>query len=149
MDKAENAYLDRPAVLTLLGAGNGQHILDVACGPGFYAEVLVAQGAAVLGVDASPRMIQYAQQRVPVGATFRVGCVEAPLTGLADESIDGIIAALVLDHVADWTGPFREFARVLRPGGRCVWSVEHPVWAYRKYQPPNCFGPQSCDVRFR
>ncbi len=44
-----NAHYDRPACLELLGEVAGRSVLDVACGPGLYAEELVARGARVSG----------------------------------------------------------------------------------------------------
>ncbi|MFI5776636.1 class I SAM-dependent methyltransferase [Nocardia sp. NPDC051570] len=60
-----NAHHDRPACLDLLGEVGGRRILDAACGPGLYAEELLARGAEVVGLDHSPRMIELARQRVP------------------------------------------------------------------------------------
>lgn len=44
-----NAHLDRPACLELLGDVSGKHVLDAACGPGFYAAELISRGARVTG----------------------------------------------------------------------------------------------------
>ena len=69
-----NAYLERPATISLLSEVNGKIVLDAGCGPGSLAEWLLDQGATVIGVDASPSMVKHAHKRVGVcGANIGVG----------------------------------------------------------------------------
>lgn len=126
-DGAYNAYYDRPAVLELLGDVAGQRILDVGCGPGFYAEGLVSRGANVVGFDSSPTMVNLARQRVDDGAEFRVHDLAQPFSWLEGESIDAAVVALVIHYVDDRRQLFRELHRVLKPGGHVVVSTHHPT----------------------
>jgi SAM-dependent methyltransferase len=121
-----NAHYDRPACLDLLGDVAGRDVLDVACGPGLYAEELVARGARVVGFDQSPRMVELARQRVPAGE-FRVHDLAAPLDWLPDGSADLVLFALALEYVDDRTAVLRELCRVLRPDGALVLSRMHPT----------------------
>lgn len=121
-----NAYVDRPACLDLLGDVDGRTVLDAACGPGLYAEELVARGARVLGLDQSPRMIELCHRRVPSG-DFRVHELAEPLHWLSDASVDLILFALAMEYVDDRPAMLREFRRVLRPGGALVLSRLHPT----------------------
>ena len=61
--KPHNAYYDRPNTLQLLPEVKGKTILDAACGPGKYAEILIGQGAIVIGFDISPKMVELAINR--------------------------------------------------------------------------------------
>ena len=61
--KPHNAYYDRPNTLALLPDVKGKTVLDAACGPGKYAEILIDQGANVIGYDISPKMVELAIQR--------------------------------------------------------------------------------------
>ena len=125
---AYNAMYDRPAVLDLCGDVQGLSVLDVGCGPGLYAEELVARGARELtGVDGSPTMVELARERVPERATFRVHDLESPLDWLAPESFDLAVMALVIHHVDNRVRLLREIHRVLRPGGSLVVSTHHPT----------------------
>ena len=64
-DKPHNAHYDRPAVLSLLPDLTGARAIDIGCGPGLYAEALLARGAAeVIGFDASARMVAHARARL-------------------------------------------------------------------------------------
>jgi SAM-dependent methyltransferase len=121
-----NAYIDRPACLSLLGDVAGLHVLDAACGPGLYAAELVARGARVTGLDQSPRMISICRDRVPEGE-FRVHDLADPLTWLPDASVDLVLLALAVEYLNDRVSALRELRRVLRPAGALVLSRLHPT----------------------
>ena len=93
----------------------GDRVLDVATGPGYAASKAVDRGAAVVGVDIAPAMIELAQRIVP-RAEFRIANVE--VLPFADESYDGVVGNFMILHVARPEQAVREFARVLKPGGR-------------------------------
>jgi 2-polyprenyl-3-methyl-5-hydroxy-6-metoxy-1,4-benzoquinol methylase len=61
--KPHNAYYDRPNTLSLFSAVEGKSILDAACRPGKYAEILISQGATVTGFDISSRMVKLAHEK--------------------------------------------------------------------------------------
>jgi len=121
-----NAFWDRPACLALLGDVAGRRVLDAGCGPGLYAEELVARRAEVVAFDQSPRMVELCRERVPA-AKVRVHDFADPLEWLRDASVDLVLCALALDHVDDRVNALREMRRVLRPGGALVVSRTHPV----------------------
>lgn len=125
-DSLYNAHYDRPTCLRLLGEVAGRSVLDAACGPGLYAEELVARGARVRGLDQSPRMVELARQRVPEGE-FRVHDLADPLDWLPDDSVDLVLFALALEYVDDRVTMLRELRRVLRPDGALVLSRLHPT----------------------
>lgn len=126
-DGAYNALYDRPAVLELLGNVSGRRVLDAGCGPGLYAEALLAQGAAVVGFDQSPEMVRLARRRAGDRFDVRVHDFASPLDWLDDATFDAALLALVLHHVDDRVGALRELHRVLRPEGRLVVSTHHPT----------------------
>ncbi|HEX5402728.1 MAG TPA: class I SAM-dependent methyltransferase [Pseudonocardiaceae bacterium] len=125
-DGLANAHDDRPACLALLGDVAGRTVLDVACGPGYYALELVERGARVIGLDISPRMVELSRQRVP-GGDFRVHDVAAPLSWLPSGSVDLVLFALAIDYVDERVPVLRELRRVLRPEGALVFSRQHPT----------------------
>jgi arsenite methyltransferase len=117
----------RSLVVEALGAGAGERVLDVGCGPGFYAADLlerVGPSGAVTGVDASAAMLALAAARAG-----RAELVEAPATALPfdDGAFDAAISVQVLEYVEDVDRALGELRRVVRPGGRVVlWDVD---WA--------------------
>ncbi|WP_326566490.1 class I SAM-dependent methyltransferase [Amycolatopsis rhabdoformis] len=135
-----NAFVDRPACLSLLGDVAGRDVLDAACGPGLYAAELTARGARVTGFDLSPRMVALSRERVPA-ATFRVHDLGAPLGWLPSASVDLVLLALVYEYVDDRVAMLRELRRVLRPGGVLVLSRMHPTGDWLRH-PGDYFTPR-------
>ena len=125
-DGAYNAHYNRPTVLELLGDVSGRRVLDAGCGPGLYAEELLARGAEVIGFDASTAMVDLARSRVGDRAEIRVARLDAPIP-YPDDSVDVVLCALAIHYVADRHAAFAEFHRVLRPGGAAVVSTQHPT----------------------
>jgi ubiquinone/menaquinone biosynthesis C-methylase UbiE len=124
----------------------GKAILDAACGPGKYAEILLARGAAVTGFDISPRMVGFAKERNKGSGTFFVHDLAEPLRMLDDELFDVVLCALALHYVPDWTLTIREFYRVLKPGGHLVISIEHPFFEFNYFRSTQYFDvePVKC-----
>jgi SAM-dependent methyltransferase len=128
-----NALYDRPAVLELLGDVKGQSVFDVGCGPGLYAEELLARGAKVVALDESPEMVRLARRRCGDRIDARVHDLRAPLDWLDDETFDAAVMALVIHYLDDRVFALREVYRVLRPGGRLVLSTHHPTSDWRLF----------------
>lgn len=101
-------------------------MLDIGCGAGPLAQELVARGARVSGLDSSAAMLAIARRRLGDSADLRVADLADPLP-YADESFDVACASLVLHYLRDWEAPLSEIRRVLRPGGRLVAAVNHPL----------------------
>jgi demethylmenaquinone methyltransferase/2-methoxy-6-polyprenyl-1,4-benzoquinol methylase len=106
----------RRDALQRAGIGPGMTVLDVATGPGIIAGAareLVGSAGRVLGVDASLGMLREAQRRAAIPLA-RGLAEELPL---ASGSVDAITMGYALRHVRDLEETFREYRRVLRPGG--------------------------------
>lgn len=89
-------------------------------------EELRNRGANVVGFDASAAMIDLARSRLGSAADLSVADLSRPLS-YSDDSFDEVMASLVLHYLKDWVAPLREFRRVLRPDGRLIVSVNHPI----------------------
>jgi SAM-dependent methyltransferase len=121
-----NGLLERPALRSLVPTDLvGATVLDAGCGSGAQAQWLLDQGAEVIGIDLSPRMIEEARRRCPVRGRFLVADLAEPLP-LEPRSVDGITCSLALHYIRDWSTPLRSFASALRPGGWAVLSLDHP-----------------------
>ncbi|MGN6301639.1 MAG: class I SAM-dependent methyltransferase [Angustibacter sp.] len=117
----------------LLGAVAGRRVLEVGAGAGQCSRWLARQGAVVAATDLSIGMLRQGQdieRRLP---DVHVPLVQADAGRLpfADGSFDLACSAYgAVPFVADSAGLMREVARVVRPGGRWVFSVSHPLrWA--------------------
>jgi SAM-dependent methyltransferase len=147
--KAENAYVERPATLSLMPDLEGKRVLDAGCGPGVYARLLIERGANVVGVDASPKMIELARKRVGDRAEFRMWDLRDPPDFLEDGSFDIVLASLVVDYIEDWTQLFGEFARILRDGGVFVFSIHHPFAEYAHAESENYYATEVTEYVWR
>ncbi len=132
--KPHNADYERPAVLSLLPDVAGMRVLDAGCGPGVYADILVDRGARVVGLDRSPTMVALARRRLGGRAAFLQADLSDPLPLAAGPPFDLVLSSLTLHYVEDWRTPFREFRRLLRPGGWLIVSVGHPLADYDRFR---------------
>ena len=122
-------YLEiAPASLALVRAIECRHlagipmrrpVLDLGCGDGVLGQVLFAEPID-LGIDASAHELAIARAS---GGYRRLILADGAALPCADESFETVISNGVLEHVEDLTGALREIARVLRHGGRLVFSV--------------------------
>lgn len=101
-------------------------VLDVACGTGDLTQAFAASGAQrVVGLDFTREMLDVArlkQARLATPAGRRMEYVEGDAQDLPFDraSFDVVSIAFGIRNVADPARAVREFARVLRPGGRLV-----------------------------
>ncbi len=148
-DNPRSIYYERPALLSLLPDVSGRRVLDAGCGPGVMMEWLLTQGARVVGVDASENMLKLAEQRVGDAAVLHVADLEQPMPFLADSSFDVILTSGTLGYVRDWLAVFREFSRVLKPGGCVVFSVGHPCSEYTLNETDDYFSTELREYTWR
>lgn len=125
------------AELGLLGPVAGRRVLEVGAGAAQGSRWLASAGARPVALDLSRGMLAQALGRRPEVALVQADAAELPF---ADASFDLACSAYgALPFVADADAVHREVARVLRPGGRWVFSVTHPVrWAF-----PDAPGPEG------
>ncbi|AWB26523.1 class I SAM-dependent methyltransferase [Halococcoides cellulosivorans] len=95
---------------------SGDRVLVVGCGPGPDLDHLPA-GVGVIAVDLTPAMVRRAATR---SSTHDVSAAIADAAALpiADDSVDAVLAHLVLSVVADPTRVVAEIARVCQPDGQ-------------------------------
>ena len=117
----------------LLGDIAGRRILEVGCGSAPCSRWLAAHGAYPVGLDLSRGMLERGLAAMARGGPrvplVQAGAEELPFAG---ESFDLACSAFgAVPFVADSARVMREVARVLRPGGRWVFSVNHPMrWIF-------------------
>jgi SAM-dependent methyltransferase len=129
-----NAYYERPAMLALAGDVAGRRILDAGCGSGPLSAALRDRGAIVTGFDKSAGMLELARRRLGGDADLHLADLGRPLP-FPDGAFDDVVASLVLHYLEDWTEPLAELRRVLKPGGRLILSVNHPIVGHPLVRP--------------
>jgi ubiquinone/menaquinone biosynthesis C-methylase UbiE len=116
--------------LQLIGDVVGKRVLEIGCGGGQCSIAFAKRGAIATGLDLSDAQIEFARKLAAdngVEATFLQGSAD-DLSALADASQDIVFSAYALMYVEHIARCFAEVARVLRPGGLFVFSLDHPFW---------------------
>ena len=130
----------------LLGSVEGLDVLEIGCGAAQGARWLVGQGAHVAAFDVSFGQLQPARAldaRSGIAVPRLVQADAQRLPFLSASFVLAVSAFGALPFVADVPGTLAEIARVLRPAGRLVFSVTHPLrWAF-----PDDPGPAGLTVR--
>ncbi|MBC1240416.1 class I SAM-dependent methyltransferase [Nostoc sp. 2RC] len=130
-------FTARPFVLGLCEPVNALRVLDIGCGEGYCSRELRRRGAAqVHGIDLSQSMIEAAtMQEVEnvLGISYEVGCA-TNLKQFNNGELDLVVAVFLFNYltIAQTQECMTEVARVLRPGGRFVFSVPHPSFPYMR-----------------
>ena len=100
-------------------------VLDVGTGEGQVARLAVEGGAkAVVGVDPTANQVVEAHRRGGGVGYARAGADALPF---ADASFDAVVACLVFEHIEAVDEAIAEVARVLEPGGRFAFFLNHPL----------------------
>ena len=105
------------AALQLLEPGD---VLDVGAGTGVLAELLAPRARRYVCVDANPRAITIARERLQAHANVEVLQADMHTLGFADASFDRVLLMHTLTYSDDPAGALAESARVLRPGGHLL-----------------------------
>ena len=135
----------READAHLLGDVAGRDVLEVGCGAAQGARWLVRAGARVTAFDVSLGQLRQARVLDARSGTAvpRLVQADAQVLPFRAAAFDVVASAFGgIPFVADSAGAMAEVARVLRPGGRFVFSVTHPTrWAF-----PDDPGPRGLTV---
>jgi len=122
-----------PALASLLSSGPGQHILDIACGNGLTSRRLAALGAQVTAFDFSESLIEKAKARSTndqslINYQLIDATNESQLLSLGEGAFDAALSNMALFDIADLEPLFRILPKLLKPGGKFVFSLTHPAF---------------------
>jgi len=126
--------LVEPTVERMVGIQPGERVLDIACGNGQFSRRLAALGAHVVASDFSPNMIERAKARTVEHADridYHVvdATNEAQLLALgAPGQFDAAVCNNAVMDMPEIEPLFRTVAKLLKPGGRFVFSLMHPCF---------------------
>ena len=122
---ADPEYVEQILPLASSLLAGRTRVLDVGTGEGQIARLLRRQGAAlVVGVDPTQNQVREAVARGEQVHYARAGAAELPF---ADAVFDAVVACLVFEHIEAVDSAIAEVARVLEPGGRFVFMLNHPL----------------------
>jgi len=117
-----------PALQALLPLMQGLKVVDLGCGYGWFSRWAQEQGAEqVLGLDVSQKMLARAKEMTSSSAiTYSIADLEQ--LDLPDAAYDLAYSSLAFHYIADLPGLFARIHKALKPGGRLVFSIEHPIF---------------------
>jgi len=122
-------FYEKTIHLKLFGGIKGKKLLDLGCGGGQTSIFFAQQGAIVIGVDFSEKQIESAKalaERMKIGkVSFQQGDMEN-LSVFNDRSYDLVNSSHTIHYIKNLQGCFDEIFRVLKPGGKFVFSVSYP-----------------------
>lgn len=122
-----NDTLEQPVLRELVGDLRGQRILDLGCGAATFGLHALAEGAAsYLGVDGSQNMVAAAREAL-AGSNGQVIQASLETWEYPEAAFDLVVSSLALHYVDELDAVMAGIARALVPGGRVVFSVEHPI----------------------
>jgi cytosine/adenosine deaminase-related metal-dependent hydrolase/ubiquinone/menaquinone biosynthesis C-methylase UbiE len=117
--------LEQRFLIRMLPDVNGLDVLDTGCGTGRWLQLLASHHpASLVGVDASPQMLQRASAKLGTTSTLRLGsCVALPVQ---NTTADLVLASFVLSYIESVETFARELHRVARPGAMVFLTDMHP-----------------------
>lgn len=121
----------KPNLLRVLGDVRGRHVLDLACGEGFFSRALHALGARVTGVDIAPELIQIAKKLGPADISYLAA--PASRIPLPDSSFDMAVCVLALQNIKDLSGVFAQVGNLLRKDAPLIIVINHPCFRILRY----------------
>lgn len=122
---ADAEYEEQILPLAKAALAGALDVLDVGCGDGQVSRLAVANGATrVIGIDPTWNQLTVARDRAGGASYARSGAAALPFAG---QRFDAVVACLVFEHITEVDSAIAEVARVLRPGGRFLFFLNHPL----------------------
>ncbi len=124
-DGADVEYVEQIVPIVAERVRGMHRLLDIGTGEGQLARLAVAQGSSeVVGIDPTQGQSVEAVRRAGGPAYVQAEGAALPF---AAESFDGVLACLVFEHISSVDLAIAEVGRVLRPGGRFLFLLNHPL----------------------
>ncbi|MFE9275751.1 class I SAM-dependent methyltransferase [Paenibacillus glucanolyticus] len=123
-----NDTLEKPVISQLLGDISDQHILDLGCGDAGYGTELLDKGCSTyVGIEGSRNMVEAASSSLAAYSNGTVVHTMIEDYTYPPDAYDLVLSRLAIHYLQDIEHVFRCIHKTLKPNGRLIFSVEHPV----------------------
>jgi SAM-dependent methyltransferase len=125
-DGADAEYVEQILPLIAEHLTGATRVLDIGCGEGQVSRLAAGIDSVelVVGIDRAWTQVYEAAKR---GGGIQVSRAEATALPFSNASFDAAVACLVFEHIPDAPGAIAEVGRVLEPGGRFLFLLNHPL----------------------
>ena len=123
-DGVDPEYTEQIIPIVMQYLAGRERVLDIGSGEGQIARALAQSGVEVVGLDPTMAQIHTAHERAG-GSVYALA--RSDRLPVSSGSFDGAVVCLVFEHIDTLEESLAEVARVLRPGGRFVLILNHPL----------------------
>lgn len=124
------AQVIAPNLMRILAIKDGEKVLDLGCGQGYFTREAQKFTKQVMGADISKELIARAKAQTP-DTQFHIAPADR-LRFAGNAQFDAALCVLALQNMEDILAVFKEVKRVLKPGGRFVFVLNHPTFRVLK-----------------
>jgi SAM-dependent methyltransferase len=125
--ESPNNAIEKPILLELIGDVEGKKILDLGCGDAEIGVELLQQGCqSYIGIEGSENMARTAAKNLE-GKAGEIQFLTMEEWEPQFEEYDLVLSRFALHYIADLRSVFKKVHHAIKPGGKFVLSVQHPV----------------------
>jgi len=119
-------FINRPAVIRMIGDVNGKSILEAGCGSGYFASLLARKGGIVCGIDKDTNILCEAERSNAFGIRYQPGNIERLPYDDGSFDVVSLTSVLMYNDAEVMKEAYAQAWKVTKPDGRVVVSVPHP-----------------------
>lgn len=124
-DDSYQAKVIAPNLTRILDIKSGEVVYDLACGQGYFSNILHKSGAKVIASDLSKNLIEKAKVNSPKEISYyNTSAHKAPF--LKDISVDTVVVVLAIQNIENVGDVLKECHRIIKKGGRMILVLNHP-----------------------
>jgi len=126
-----HAKVVSPNLLRLIGEVKNKKVLDIACGQGYFSEILNKAGADVTAFDMGENLIKIAKEKNK-DINYFVADAEDFVKNLNGEKFDVAICVLAIQNIENIKKVFESVKEILNDGGKFYLVLNHPAFRIPK-----------------
>ncbi len=131
-DDTYQAKVIAPNLVRMLDLQEGERVLDVACGQGYFSRLVAKTGAMAVGVDAAQELVEIAARQAGTGESYRVGNAEN-LPAMKLGMFDAVFSVLAFENIKNISKVLSGMNDCMKKEGKAVVVLLHPAFRIPKH----------------